>query len=145
MNLKIQKSKDPLLSECGLGEFIENWGHWTLNSVREALETKRYALYYASFEQNPVAALFTMLSGDCVDVIYIYCLPEFRTYGYAFELLKFCEKDLQGSAKHWILEVRKDNASAIRLYERFGMSLLQERKAYYKDGCDALVFFKDIK
>lgn len=42
------------------------------------------------------------------------------------------------------LEVRSDNAPAIALYERVGFRLAGERKGYYRDGSDALVYARAI-
>ncbi len=42
-------------------------------------------------------------------------------------------------ATHIMLEVRSDNAPALRLYDRFGFERISERRRYYPDGGDALV------
>ncbi|MEX1828382.1 GNAT family N-acetyltransferase [Luteibacter sp. CQ10] len=42
------------------------------------------------------------------------------------------------------LEVRKDNAVAIRLYERLGYERIGEYAAYYADGADAFRFEKQL-
>ncbi|KAF1004984.1 MAG: Ribosomal-protein-alanine acetyltransferase [Luteibacter sp.] len=42
------------------------------------------------------------------------------------------------------LEVRKDNAVAIRLYERLGYGKIGEYPGYYADGTDALRFEKQL-
>jgi ribosomal-protein-alanine N-acetyltransferase len=42
------------------------------------------------------------------------------------------------------LEVRADNTPAIALYERVGFRLAGERKGYYRDGSDALVYARAI-
>lgn len=42
-------------------------------------------------------------------------------------------------ATEMILEVRSDNASAIRLYERAGFAMISRRMRYYPDGTDALI------
>lgn len=34
--------------------------------------------------------------------------------------------------KHWFLEVRASNSPAIRLYEKFGFTVMGRRKSYYK-------------
>ena len=38
------------------------------------------------------------------------------------------------------LEVRSDNLSAIRAYEKSGFKAVGRRKAYYRDGCDAILY-----
>src|ERR1700754_1788292 len=42
------------------------------------------------------------------------------------------------------LEVRKDNAVAIRLYERLGYGVIGEYAKYYADGADAFRFEKQL-
>lgn len=42
-------------------------------------------------------------------------------------------------ATEMLLEVRSDNASAIRLYERAGFTVISRRTRYYPDGTDALI------
>lgn len=34
--------------------------------------------------------------------------------------------------KHWFLEVRASNSPAIRIYEKFGFTVMGRRKSYYK-------------
>jgi [ribosomal protein S18]-alanine N-acetyltransferase len=47
-------------------------------------------------------------------------------------------------ATHMRLEVRQDNAAAMRLYERRGYTRFAERPGYYEDGGDAWRYEKDL-
>ena len=47
-------------------------------------------------------------------------------------------------ARRMRLEVRQDNAAAIRLYERRGYARFAERRGYYEDGGDAWRYHKEL-
>jgi ribosomal-protein-alanine acetyltransferase len=47
-------------------------------------------------------------------------------------------------ASHLHLEVRSDNLTAIRLYERAGYRRVGERPGYYEDGATALLFGRHL-
>jgi ribosomal protein S18 acetylase RimI-like enzyme len=70
----------------------------------------------------------------------ICVLPEYRRKGVAAALLSECENRLGVSKIR--LNVRLGNASAIRLYEKFGYRRVDIWPNYYQDGTDALVFEK---
>jgi [ribosomal protein S18]-alanine N-acetyltransferase len=63
---------------------------------------------------------------------------EFRNRGIASMLLQTVLQTLMARGfKHMVLEVRKDNETAIALYRRFGFNTVKTLKGFYKDGCDA--------
>ncbi|MFZ0391011.1 MAG: ribosomal protein S18-alanine N-acetyltransferase [Calditrichia bacterium] len=51
---------------------------------------------------------------------------------------------MKGETHYAILEVRKSNKRAIRLYKRFGFSVIMERVRYYRNGETALVMHKNF-
>lgn len=60
---------------------------------------------------------------------------------------KFLLKAILGmsdGADYVLLEVRKDNGTAIRMYESFGFIPLRIRRGYYRDGEDAIVMRKQL-
>lgn len=67
-------------------------------------------------------------------------LPEYRGRGIGAMLLEACEARLQLNTIR--LCVRLSNDSAIRLYKRFGYSIVNQWKNYYQDGEAALVMEK---
>ena len=46
---------------------------------------------------------------------------------------------------HMMLEVRRDNESAVALYVRRGFALISTRPRYYTDGTDALILRADLR
>jgi N-alpha-acetyltransferase 10/11 len=69
-------------------------------------------------------------------------LPEFRGRGLGSALLRACEEKLDVPVVR--LVVRASNATAIRLYERFGYAMLGRWRKYYSDGEDGTVMEKRL-
>lgn len=69
--------------------------------------------------------------------------PDFRRKGLAREILDavFGEGVKRGCGTA-VLEVRHDNAEAIRLYEKMGFVKVASRAKYYTAGEDALVYIR---
>ena len=68
-----------------------------------------------------------------------------RGRGLGVVLLKAVEHAAREHDCAWLrLEVRQDNAAAIRLYERLGFRRLAARPGYYEDGADAWRYEKEI-
>ena len=66
--------------------------------------------------------------------------PHFRGKNYGKTLLdKAVELALEEGKKSLTLEVNENNEAAIQLYKKFGFQVTGKRKAYYKDGSDALL------
>ncbi|MDR2610639.1 MAG: ribosomal protein S18-alanine N-acetyltransferase [Clostridiales Family XIII bacterium] len=71
--------------------------------------------------------------------------PDYRRQGIAaMLLLKLLEAAREKGAKRFTLEVKRSNAAAIALYERFGFRAAGSRKGYYEeDGEDAVIMWTD--
>ena len=58
--------------------------------------------------------------------------PDHRRFGVASRLLKHMIDDMRArDCRSIFLEVRASNENALKMYERFGFTLLGTRKAYY--------------
>lgn len=146
MNIQIHTcthSRD--LSE-NFKSFLKTWGYWPYEELRKSMETGHYRLFIVESDEETLAALLVFSSPDAVDVIYIFSSPDYRRHKLASKLLKECERFFkeEGRVEKIFLEVRKDNTPAQKLYESFGMTLIDIRKKYYKDGCDALIYSKKL-
>jgi ribosomal-protein-alanine N-acetyltransferase len=71
--------------------------------------------------------------------------PEHRRAGVASALLaRVLQEGAQLGARRATLEVRRSNAAALHLYERFGFSVAGVRSRYYTEPVeDALVLWRD--
>ncbi len=65
------------------------------------------------------------------DIINVFVEESHRRQGIGSLLLKKVIDDNKN--KVIMLEVKEDNVSAIKLYEKFGFKKISERKKYYKD------------
>jgi len=146
MNIQFQTCAHPkdLSHECEV--FVKEWGYWSWEELNNALKTGNYILYCAQLEKQIVAALLVMVAVDIMDVIYIYTHPSHRGKKLALMLLQECERKCKesGVVKRVFLEVRKDNIAAQKLYDAFGMKEINVRTKYYNDGCDALIYSKEV-
>lgn len=78
---------------------------------------------------------------DEIHILKVAVDPGYRKMGIARKLIEdtFTYFIMKG-ASHAVLEVRTDNTSAIRLYEKMGFEPVRIRRNYYKEtGDDALV------
>ena len=86
-------------------------------------------------------ALGRVVAGEA-ELFKIAVLPEFRRQGIAERLLASLHgKMREKGAEFCFLEVRKQNAAAVLLYEKLGYELVREIPRYYNDD-DALVMKK---
>ncbi len=105
---------------------------------------------------NPAAAVYGCRSGRklagyiCywliageMQILNVAVAPEFRRLGFAEKLLSFSLQSCreQKAATAW-LEVRAGNRAAIELYRKQGFRDNGTRRAYYRDGEDALLMLK---
>ena len=94
-------------------------------------------IYYVARESKMVAGYIGIEHIlDEVHIVNLAVHPAYRRRGIAMTLVRSVLK----SAKSFFLEVRKSNVAAIKLYEKMGFRVIDERKNYYADnGEDALV------
>ncbi len=81
------------------------------------------------------------LAGEVADVMTIAVAPDHQARGLGDELMReLARRGASAGAVAMMLEVRADNASALRLYARHGFEQVGVRRRYYQpDGVDALV------
>ena len=83
-----------------------------------------------------------MVVDDEAHLMNIAVDPAHRRHGIARHLLTRLMLDLvEARVSHLTLEVRTDNAAAIRLYDEFGFVAAGERKDYYGAGRHALIMW----
>jgi ribosomal-protein-alanine N-acetyltransferase len=130
-------------------------------AVDEASFTRPWtrAMYEAEFLNQETAHLYVLRLPECpvagyiatwmvVDEVHINNLavrPEFRGRGLASALLAHALADGERrGAPRAMLEVRRSNEAARRLYERFGFHVAGVRRDYYSHPTeDALVLWRE--
>lgn len=65
--------------------------------------------------------------------------------GYGKRLMGFLIDYLSGKAERFLLDVRRSNIRAIRLYQSLGFKIVSERKKYYSDGENALQMVLELE
>ena len=117
---------------------------WTEEMLTSAFETGRFNVYGVYDDTLLVGVISFSVTIDTADLEDVYVLPSYRQKGLASDL--FCDMEkfiIPLGVKKLFLEVRKFNAPAISFYQKQGMVKISERKKYYSDGEDALVFVKE--
>ena len=139
-NLSKSNIKD-ILSLQETANFTDGWTESMLNS---AFENRYFAL--GTFMDGELVAFIGVDANmfeyeiECVLVH-----PLYRKKGLARNLVeKSIDLAKQQGIESILLEVRKSNFSAIKLYESVGFTRISERKKYYADGEDAIVYKKEI-
>jgi len=112
-------------------------GAWSETLVRAEVTGERHHVLVTDDLQAYGAI---SLSGDVADLDRVAVVPAARGQGLGRELLRtLVDRARDLGAERMLLEVAADNSAAIGLYESFGFTTINTRKAYYPDGADALV------
>ncbi|MFK5925786.1 MAG: ribosomal protein S18-alanine N-acetyltransferase [Desulfuromusa sp.] len=116
---------------------------WTSRQFLQELENPAATILVCENETRIVGYICYWLIAGEMQILNLATSPKFRRQGIAAQLLaevfKRCAFSELSSA--W-LEVRSGNLTAKALYQRHGFKLSGTRKAYYRDGEDALVMVK---
>jgi len=123
---------------------------WSRLLLEADLSTNPNACYWAAFDsENPAKLLGFVGTHNIVGEINITNVAvrnEARRRGVGYMLLCEMLKSLEISSSNGeiigvTLEVKVDNFTAIRLYEKLGFKEEGIRKAYYSDGKDAIIMW----
>ena len=119
----------------------------SVRSFRRFISEKRSDLYIARYK-NEIVGYYLLLyrRGTSLARLYsIALLPSARGTGIAAQLLKDAEeRALERHCAFMRLEVRPDNAAAIRLYQKQGYHPFGVKLDFYEDHTDALCMQKQI-
>jgi ribosomal-protein-alanine N-acetyltransferase len=121
---------DVLAEECGL----------SFASERELRRAGRVVLV-AEEAGTVVGFVALQLLVDEAEILDLGVRSDRRRLGIGHGLLRAAGEELRSrGGSRLLLEVRRGNLPAIRLYEQMGFELVGERKRYYQGGEDALIF-----
>lgn len=113
---------------------------WTVEQFwgELAQDTRSYVVARDGADVVGYAGLF-VLPPDA-DVQTVAVAPTHQGRGLARGMLDRLVLDAEAQGvTHTLLEVREDNASALRLYSSMGFEQISRRPRYYPDGTDALI------
>lgn len=90
-------------------------------------------------------AQWSVIPGLEGELLRIAVAPSEQGKGHGARLLAHCQKQLaQEGLQTLHLEVRLSNTKARKLYERLGWKITGQRRAYYKNGEDAVLYALDF-
>lgn len=113
----------------------------------QELSLNPYAHYFILEINKKIAGYIgTWIYEDKAEILNFYVIPKYQGFGFGATLLEFAlELFAMSNTESVSLEVRVSNIKAIQLYEKFGFSKVNTRRAYYKDGEDAIVMLKNLE
>jgi len=116
--------------------------HWMIKKAHSIFLVLEYETYLVGY------GLVLINSGTSLARLYsIATLSQFQGHGLASKLIKELEdRSAQDEDCAYLrLEVKEDNKSAIKLYERLGYTKFTEKEDYYDDGKTAYCYEKRIR
>jgi [ribosomal protein S18]-alanine N-acetyltransferase len=129
-------------SQPRLSDVAKSRGRLDASQIREELARPWARLWVARAKQggaNAVAFLLAWHVADELHVLDVATHPELRRRGYGRALMQQALAYAREHAiRHVLLEVRRSNTPAIRLYRDCGFFAMGIRKRYYQDGEDAV-------
>ncbi|MCJ8312014.1 MAG: GNAT family N-acetyltransferase [Saccharospirillaceae bacterium] len=101
---------------------------------------EKQSCFLAINSDNKIMGWIAIQKGfELIDILYITTANEFKRRGVSKSLFNYVRKEFKNS--EIMLEVRKSNLKAIKLYESLHMVFLNTRKKYYQNpNEDALVY-----
>ena len=138
INIREMNEKD--LDEVYKIELSSFSDPWEISSFKEDLNRKNAKSLVIEVENKIVGYIIFWIISDEIHILNIAVHRLYRKQKIATALLKYCfEFASLKSFKYCTLEVRENNLSAQKLYEKFGFKPLYKRKKYYSCGEDAVV------
>lgn len=114
---------------------------WPRQIFEMEIESPRSLLNVARVGGAVAGYIVAWMIYDEIHILNIAVHPDFRRMGLGESLLENCLDHFSGKgAKQAILEVRRGNSGAQKLYKKLGFEPIGIRKKYYTDtGEDAIV------
>ena len=119
---------------------------WSLAQFKEEIAASDRYYLVAQSAGEVIGYAGVMPAGDVTDILTMTVAPAFRRKGIAREFLKrLIDWSRNKKVEAVMLEVRRDNAEAIPLYEAHGFRKISERADYYGPGKTAIVMRKELR
>ena len=118
---------------------------WSEASLRSELDGPGRRAVVLDEGEGVVGYAVTLLVGDVVDLQRIGVRPDQQRRGLAGLLLAdVLAAARAGGADRMLLEVSAANEAAVAFYAARGFTRIDVRRAYYRDGTDALVLARPL-
>ena len=140
-NLSICNLKEIHIADILLMEKEQNIKISTETILKNAIKSNTNKYYVAYLENNIVGYFGIDILPDFMDILTIVVKEEFKRKHIASF---FLENAKENNVQKILLEVRKSNIPAQKLYNKFGFKQINIRKNYYTDtNEDALILIKE--
>lgn len=144
-NIVVEKMNEKDIELSILTEKTHNIHILNENILKEDLKKENYIYLVAKNNGNILGYIGISFVLDSADIISVVVSKEHTNKGIASLLLenvfKVCKEK---NITNIILEVRKSNIPAQKLYEKFGFSNISIRKNYYDGIEDAYIYKKEL-
>ncbi len=118
---------------------------WNGEMLLSAFKNGNFYTIELADDNAPVGLITYSISFDTADIEGVVVDKAYRQKGYGGLLLQRVLLELkEKGVERAILEVRKSNLPAIRLYSAQGFKQISVRNKYYSDGEDAVVMIKEL-
>lgn len=116
---------------------------WTVVQIEEDLKKSDAIVLVSEIDGQINGHAVAWWIANEVEIMTLAVSPTSRRTGLGMKLLEA----LLAARKHRkaFLELRESNQPALSLYLRAGFEIVGRRKAYYRDGEDALIMRRDTK
>ena len=105
---------------------------WSVAEITALLQNSGTVALVILEAIEPVGFLIWRQMADEAEILTIAVLPDYRGKGMGYDLLQeFQDQAISCDITKAFLEVREDNMSALRLYEKTGFEVVGRRKDYY--------------
>ncbi|MBN1999376.1 ribosomal protein S18-alanine N-acetyltransferase [candidate division KSB1 bacterium] len=105
---------------------------WTRLSFEKEIDSC-FSHSFVVIDVKIIAYIITWIIRDELHIANVAVHPSYRRYGIATRMLNFVtERARQSNCRLVLLEVRKSNRQAIRLYKQLGFKIDGVRKGYYE-------------
>ncbi len=105
---------------------------WTRLSFEKEINS-RFSHSFVVVDEKIIAYIITWIIRDELHIANVAVDIDYRRYGIATRLLNFVmEKARKSGCRFVLLEVRKSNRHAIKLYKQLGFKIDGVRKGYYE-------------
>ena len=128
---------------CALEDSCFPQDGWSENAITAEFQNTFSYFFVAESEKDMIGYGCIRCMDDTAELMKIAVLPVLRKQGIGGEILRrlFCLAQKKEAAQ-MLLEVRKSNIPAQKLYMKSGFEEIGCRKQYYRDKEDALLFRK---